>query len=115
MAQTMTITLPSFVPAVTAPTTEEIQAAATEAVAKMRVTHAPVSIPVGAHPPFSEYSYAWYQGKEVESMYSTQVNVNDILRKHLDPRFKGRRVCVLPLTTHHWPVLPGQGVRSARP
>ena len=115
MAQTMTITLSSFVPAVTAPTTEEIQAAATEAVAKMRVTHAPVSIPVGAHPPFSEYSYAWYQGKEVESMYSTQVNVNDILRKQLDPRFKGRRVCVLPLTTHHWPVLPGQGERSARP
>lgn len=79
-------------PPVTEPTVAEIQAAAVQAVATMRVTHAPVAVPVGTQPLFPEFADGWYLGKEVEWMYSTQVKVSDILRKHLVPRFKGRRV-----------------------
>lgn len=79
-------------PQVTEPTVAEIQAAAVQAVATMRGTHTPVAVPVGTHPLFPEFADRWYAGKEVEWMYSTQVKVSDILRKHLVPRFKGRRV-----------------------
>lgn len=93
-------------PPLAAPTVAEITDAATIAAATMRETHAPVSVAVGTHPLFSEFADRWYQGKEVEWMHSTQEKVSDILRKHLVPRFKGRRVSdiskedILNLRTH---------------
>jgi integrase len=93
-------------PQVTEPTVAEIRDAAVQAAATMSVTHAAVSVLVGTHPLFSEYVDEWYLGKEVEWMHSTQVKVSDILRKHLGPRFKGRRVGdiskqdILNLRTH---------------
>jgi integrase len=108
-------------PQMAEPTTAEIQAAAVQAVTTMRVTHAPVAVSVGTHPLFPEFVDGWYVGKEVEWMYSTQVKVSDILRKHLVPRFKGRRVGdiskedILSLRTHlAKDSRDGQGLSPAR-
>lgn len=93
-------------PAIAIPTVAEITEAASQAAIAMRTTNSPVLVSVGTSPLFPEFSDRWYQGKEVEWMHSTQVKVRDILRKHLDPRFKGRRVSdiskddILNLRTH---------------
>ena len=73
-------------------TPEEMVRAASEAAMVMRQASAPVAVPIAATPLFTDFADKWYDEREVDWKRSTRLKVADILRKHLNPRFKGRRV-----------------------
>ncbi len=73
-------------------TSEELVNAAAGAMKSMGSASGPVSAPVGATPLFTAFADKWYDEREVDWKRSTRLKVADILRKHLIPRFKGRRV-----------------------
>ena len=77
---------------VAVPTAEEVVRAASEAAMVMRQAVAPVAVPIAATPLFTDFADKWYDEREVDWKRSTRLKVADILRKHLNPRFKGRRV-----------------------
>ena len=93
-------------PAALAPTASELQDAAAKAVSEMGAQSSLITLSIATDPLFAVFADHWYKQKEVEWMHSTQVKVTDILRKHLMPRFKGRRVSdiskddILNLRTH---------------
>ncbi|MDT8388379.1 MAG: hypothetical protein RQ736_12770 [Thiogranum sp.] len=87
------------------PTADELTDAAREALQNSD-TSATSSISVAGTPLFTAFSDQWYSEREIGWKRSNQIKVSDILRKHLVPRFKGRRVGditktnILNLRTH---------------
>lgn len=87
------------------PTADELTGAAREALQNSD-TSATSSISVAGTPLFTAFSDQWYSEREIDWKHSNQIKVSDILRKHLVPQFKGRRVGditktdILNLRTH---------------
>ena len=73
-------------------TSEELVNAAAAAIRSMGSVSGAISALVGATPLFTDFADKWYDEREVDWKRSTRLKVADILRKHLIPRFKGRRV-----------------------
>ncbi|MFZ4538786.1 Arm DNA-binding domain-containing protein [Propionivibrio sp.] len=106
---------------ITPPTQEEIVAGAVAASRAMTNIGQPISVVIGGTPLFSAFSDLWFTEREIDWKRSTRQKVTDILIKHLDPRFKGRRVGdiskadILAFRTHlAKDFCEGQGLSPAR-
>lgn len=90
----------------TPPPTGDELASAARAVTQNGDTSATCSVLLAGTPLFTAFSDQWYSEREIDWKRSNQIKVSDILRKHLIPRFKGRRVGditktdILSLRTH---------------
>ncbi|MBT8581171.1 DUF3596 domain-containing protein [Polynucleobacter paneuropaeus] len=83
----------SVAPTISPATTDELVAGAQVAQEVMKQTGMKLAIVnIDGVPSFSEFSDLWFTERKIDWKRSTQRKVNDILVKHLMPRFKGRRV-----------------------
>ena len=71
---------------------QELVNAAASATRSMASVSVATSAVVGVTPLFTDFADKWYDEREVDWKRSTRLKVADILRKHLNTRFKGRRV-----------------------
>lgn len=83
----------SVVPCITPATTDELVSGAQIAAEAMKQSGGKMAtVNIDGVPSFSEFSDLWFAERKIDWKRSTQGKVNDILVKHLIPRFRGRRV-----------------------
>lgn len=83
----------SVVPGITPATKDELVAGAQVAAEEMKQSGKKfATVNIDDMPKFSEFADLWFTERKIDWKRSTQGKVNDILIKHLMPRFRGRRV-----------------------